>query len=252
MRNPDYSSVDSKTGSVNYNGPSEIMPGDHNHMPSRSDAYMPGDERGHVQASSLGGTNGKSNIVPQNADVNHGGYYSLEQGERAAVNNGASIQTDKTAYASNQPGARPDAFMVTDTVTYADGHTETVHHSFANEAYGDQEARNNQSAALPETFEAPNPGDSLRDSMSTHEYSELMEETDASLPNISDDYAESDFSGNPSVEAWDSDLTVGTDDSTEAGSEIAADSGSIDAGANAGDGGGADAGDGGGAAADSD
>ena len=215
MRNPDYSTVDSKTGSVNYHGPSEIMPGNHSHMPSRTDAYLPGDERGHVQASSLGGTNDRSNIVPQNADVNHGGYYSMEQGERSAIQNGATVQSDKTAYASNQPGARPDAFMVNDTVTFFDGHTETIHHSFANESYADQEARNEQSAALQDTFEAPNPGDSLRASMSTEEYSSLMEETDVSLLNIGDEYAPADFSGIPAAEVCDFDIATDFDNEAE-------------------------------------
>lgn len=277
MRNSGYSTIDPNTGSVNYKGPSEIMPGDHSHMPSRSDAYLPGDERGHVQASSLGGVNTTSNVVPQNADVNHKGYYSIERGERTAIQNGASIQTDKTAYVSNQPGARPDAFMVTDTVTYADGHTEMIYHSFTNESYADQEARNDQSIVFADTFDAPNPDDSLRDSMSTQDYSELMEETDASLPEIYDDYAAADYSGIPSSEAWDactvdgsiladsSIIDMGIDSSVGIGTSMEADASAeaeasvetdanaeADTGAETGAGVGADAGDDGGASSDFD
>ena len=79
--------------------------------------------------------------------------------------------------------------MVTDTITYADGYAETIHHSFTNASNAEQEAWNDASAALPDTFDAPNPGDALRSSMSSEEYASLMESTDAQLPGIADDYA---------------------------------------------------------------
>lgn len=77
-------------------------------MPGRTDAYLPGDERGHVNASSLQGSNTLENVVPQNSDVNHGAYYSMEQGERSALQNGAAIDSSKTAVVNSEPGARPD------------------------------------------------------------------------------------------------------------------------------------------------
>lgn len=194
---PEYSAVDPKTGNITYSGPLEIAKGNHDHMPARTDAYLPGDERGHVNASSLGGGNTSSNVVAQNSDVNHGAYYSMEQGERAALQNGAMIDSNKVAIVNGQPGDRPEAFMVSDTVTYADGHSETLHHSFTNESYANQQAWNDQSAALPGTFDAPNPGDGLRDSMSPEAYADLMERTDAELPGIAADYAPADFSGVP-------------------------------------------------------
>ena len=198
MRHPEYSTVDPRTGSVNYHGPSEIMPGNHKNMPHRTEAaYLPEDERGHVQASSLGGTNGPENIVAMNANVNHGGYYSLEEGERTALKNGAAIDSDKTAFVSNQPRQRPGALMVNDTVTYPDGHTEQLHFSFQNESYAMQDLQNEEAAALPDTFDAPNPGDMLRESMDAQSYASLMEETDAALPDIRDDYAPADYSGAP-------------------------------------------------------
>ena len=197
MRNPEYSSVDPKTGNVTYSGPLEITKGNHDHMPTRTDAYLPGDERGHVNASSLGGINSSANIVAQHSDVNHGAYYSMEQGERAALQNGATIDSYKAAIVNGQPGDRPEAFMISDTVTYADGHSETLHHSFTNESYANQQAWNDQSAALPGTFDAPNPGDDLRDSLSPEAYADLMESTDAELPGIAADYAPAEFSGVP-------------------------------------------------------
>lgn len=223
--------VDARTGSVNYNGPSEITRGNHRGMPPRNDAYLPGDERGHLQASSLKGENTPVNVLPQNADVNHKGYYAMEQGERNALRGDAQICSDKTAFVSNQPGRRPDAFVVNDAITYADGQKETIHMSFQNEAYTTQEAWNAQSASLPDTFDVPDPGDGLSGSMTAGEYSSLMTETDQALPAISDEYAQADFSGTRS-DALDADTGINADASAnDAG--IASDAGesSADTGA---------------------
>ena len=240
MKNSMYSSIDSKTGSVTYQGPLELTKGDHSHMPPRSEAYLPGDERGHVTASSLGGGNGTDNVVPQHADVNHGGYYSMEAGERAALKNGASIESTKTAIVHAGPGGRPEAFQVSDAVTYADGHTENIHLSFTNASYQDQAAWNAQSAPLPGAFNADNPGDGLRVSMSSEEYATLMEQTDAELPGIEADYAPAEFSGPPAADAAadpggapetaeaadvDADADTGTDTDASAGADPAAEEG---------------------------
>ncbi len=197
MRDPEYSSVDPKTGNVTYSGPLTVEKGDHSHMPGRTDAYLPGDERGHVNASSLGGVNTTDNIVPQHADVNHGAYLSVENGERAELKSGAVINSEKTAVVNGSPGERPSAFTVNDTVTYADGHTESIHSSFTNESYADQSAWNDISASMPGTFDAPNPGDGLRSSTDAASYASLMTETNASLPDLDADYAPADFSGAP-------------------------------------------------------
>ena len=97
MRNSSYSTVDPENGNITYSGPLEVMKGDHSHMPARTEAYLPGDERGHINASSLGGVNDESNVAPQHRDLNHGAYYSMEQGERAALQHGAAIDSNKTA-----------------------------------------------------------------------------------------------------------------------------------------------------------
>ena len=54
MADSNFNTVDPATGSKTYNGPSVLTKGNHNNMPSRTDAYLPTDERGHIQASSLG------------------------------------------------------------------------------------------------------------------------------------------------------------------------------------------------------
>lgn len=223
MRDPKYSSVDPKNGNITYSGPLEMMKGNHDNMPARSDAYLPGDERGHVNASSLGGTNDPSNVTAQNRDLNHGAYLSVENGERAALKNGAAVYSEKTAIVDSRPGDRPNTFMVNDCVTYADGHTEHIHHSFTNESYALQSEWNDASAALPGTFDAPDPGDGLRASMSSAEYADMMETTDAGLPEISADYAPADFSG-ASIDDVNGN-SIEADDAAAAVSDTSSDSG---------------------------
>ena len=239
MRNPNYSTVDQHTGDVTYKGPLESMKGNHNNMPARTEAYLPGDERGHVNASSLGGVNTKDNVVAQHHDVNHGGWLAIEKGERTALKD-ADIYSEKTAVVNSQPGDRPTTFTVNDTVTYADGHTESIHHSFTNESYATQAEWNDMSAALPGTFDASNPGDGLRDSMDSEQYASLMEQTDAELPELDAEYAPADYADAPS--SFDSSSGASMDIGGEA-SGFGADTGA-DAGAGTGDGDG-------GAAADS-
>ena len=194
MRSTEYSSVNPANGNVTWEGPLSLEKGNHSGMPSRTEAYLPGDERGHVNASSLGGSNTSSNVVAQHHDLNHGGYLSVENGERNALKAGASINSEKIAFVDSQPGDRPSAFMVNDTVTYPDGHSESIHNSFTNESNADQARWNDISSSLPGTYDAPNPGDGLRDSMSSEEYANLMEETDAALLNLDEEYAPSEFS----------------------------------------------------------
>ena len=213
MEDKNYNSVDSTTGTITYSGPSEVTKGNHSNMPSRTEAYLETDERGHVQASSLGGSNNKDNVVPQSSDLNHGGYYSMEQGERTALKNGSTIQSEKIAYASAQRGSRPDVFIVNDTITYADGKTQNVHLSFANMTNAEQEGVNAEALVQSADMfgDQLNPGDTLRESIPTAEYTELMEETDATLPNITDMFDEHISIGSISEEAnaeWDFDTMV--------------------------------------------
>ena len=206
--------VEPKTGSITYLGTSEKVKGNHENMPSRTNAYLKTDERGHIQASSLSGCNKSYNIVPQAADLNHGSYYSMEQGERMVLNHGGTVETEKVAYASNQPGNRPDAFLVNDVVTYDDGQRQEIHFSFSNLTNAEQDGMN---AELEEqdvdifNF-VSNPDDALRDSMTAEEYTGLMEKTDAELLNITDMYekhAEISIPTEPSYEP-----TVGQNEST--------------------------------------
>jgi len=244
MRNPAYSSVDPNTGNVHFSGPLSVEKGDHTHMPRRTEAYLPGDERGHLAGSALGGTNSTDNVVAQNYDVNHYSFQGVERGETSAISDQhASIQSERTAIVDGEVGGRPNTFLINDTVTYADGHTENLHFSFTNESYADQQAWNDQSAALPDTFDAPNPGDALRESMDPQAYAELMEETDALLPSLEDEFAPADYSGVPDAgvqaDAMDMDAgaSVQSDDGAFASSDddLGADAGGEDGGVDADD-----------------
>lgn len=189
MRSSTYSSVDPSNGNVTWKGPLSVEKGNHAGMPARTEAYLPCDERGHVNASSLGGENTPSNVVAQHHDLNHGAYLSMENGERHALQSGAAIDSEKIAVVDSQPGDRPTTFMVNDAVTYANRHTESIHHSFTNESNVDQIAWNGIASSLPGTYDAPNPGDELRESMSSVEYADLMETTNAALSDLTGDYA---------------------------------------------------------------
>jgi hypothetical protein len=205
--------------------------GNHSGMPRQTNAYRPNDERGHVNASSLGGSNTTSNVVAQQHDLNHGGYLSVENGERNALKNGATIYSEKTAIVDGQPGDRPSTFMVNDTVTYADGHSETIHNSFTNESNADQVEWNDMSSALPGTYDASNPRDALRESMGSEEYAVLMEETDAALLNLNADYAPSDFSGDPYASAEnDCDISESVSDASVSDGGIGDDGDGVDDG----------------------
>lgn len=233
--------VDQKTGTITYKGELHVTKGNHDNMPRRTDVYQPHPneptpekgvayERGHVNASSLGGSNNRDNIAPMAYDVNHGGYAAMEQGERDALADGASISSEKTAYSSN-PDDKPSAFTVNDEVTFKDGSTQTVNLSFANMSYAEQEAQNAELAATDCQDEYPNPGDTLRESMTTEEYSDLMEKTDAELPGIRDYYTEWDYQGSPETDvtpadsepAPDSEPDPSPDTDTDGGAEPSSD-----------------------------
>lgn len=234
MRNPENSSVNPNTGDVTYNGPLSLEKGDHSHMPSRTTSYQSNDIRFHLNASSLGGVNNRSNVVAGHNDVDKGAWSAVEKGERTTLQNGATIESEKTAVVNSQPGDRPSTFTVNDTVTYLDGHTELIYHSFINESYADQAVWNDMSASLPGTFDAPNPSDGLRGAMDSESYASLMESTDAEIPGLAEDYAPSEFSGVPdSADTASALADIGVGDDTGSGGctiDSGTDAGGVDAG----------------------
>lgn len=236
--------VDPESGTITSKGDLERTKANHSNMPHRTDAYHPTDDRGHVTASSTGGSNNPDNITPQARDLNRSGgsYYNMEAAERDVLENGGSIHSEKTAFVSNQPGGRSDAFISNDEVTFANGHTQTVNLSFENQMNAEQESYNAALNDHVDMLNDPNPGDDLRASMSTEEYAELMEETDACLPTISDMYQEWDYQGTPSGDLaadstdwnYDASDSIGIGAAAEADADIgvaADDAAGIEAGA---------------------
>ena len=115
-------------------------------------------------------------------------------------------------------GSSAAVMYYNDTVTYPDGHVESIHHSFANIGYAEQAEMEAISASLPDAIDAPNPGDALRASMSPESYAELMEATDAELPSIADTYASADFSGalpEPDTASGDPECSADADSRTD-------------------------------------
>ena len=201
-REPKYSYIDPRNGNVKFNGPLEVTKSDHRSMPPRTEAYLPGDEKGHLCASSLSpfAVNSTVNVVPQNgADINHGAWLQIENGERAALKAGASIHSEKIAYVDGQIGDRPHTFANNDHVTFPDGHNEIIYFSLPNEAYANQSAFNELSAAFPDTFGDTEPTDVLRSENDIAQYAELMESSDLLLPNIADEYTAADYYGLPAA-----------------------------------------------------
>ena len=132
--------VDIPHGNNTYEGDAKETRGNHKGMPSRTAAYFPTDDRGHIQASMLGGSNDPTNIVPMDRNVNRGSYLHMEYGERDALRSGAAVHSEKTAFSAGDSMGRPTAFMVTDTITRPDGSMDRVYHSFTNVSNEEQQS----------------------------------------------------------------------------------------------------------------
>ena len=142
------------------------------------------DDRGHLVVARFDGKAIPENLFGQNRNVNRIDFKHVENAEAKALKQGATIDTERTAFISN--GTRPDNFMINDTVTFQNGVTEELHYSFTNMSHAEMEELNEISSDY--MFDDPNPGDTLRDMMSVEEYSTLMTETDAELPGIAQDF----------------------------------------------------------------
>ncbi len=160
-----------------------------------------GDQGGHLVAAQHNGPPISENIFAQDGRLNQGVFKSIENAEHRLISNtqgNAEIYTERTAFVSNVhviSGIRPDAFMVRDNITYADGKVQDVYLSFPNMSVQEQEDINQVLETSILTEDTPNPGDALREFLSPEEYAQLMEETDTMLPNIRDEFDEQIASG---------------------------------------------------------
>lgn len=90
------------------------------------------DHGGHLVPASQNGTSDRINISAQNAKVNTRDLRAVEREESKAVNNGATIETERIAVCDIDPD-RPSAYIINDHVIMPDGSEHDIHHSFTNE-----------------------------------------------------------------------------------------------------------------------
>lgn len=90
------------------------------------------DHAGHLIAREMGGSGYVDNMVPMDGKVNTRDYRAFERENRAILENGYDVHLDGDVYYSSE-NDRPDAFMVTRTITDKDGKVlEKEHFSWSN------------------------------------------------------------------------------------------------------------------------
>lgn len=169
------------------------------------------DDKGHLIAAREGGVAADYNVSAQDRGLNRGAYKTIENSEVDLANKGYTVETEKTAYVSN-PGEKPSAYMVNDTITTPDGKTHTVNNSFTNLSKSEMDEIDKSMQDIP-MDDYPNP-DPLRESMTPEEYNQLMGETDQYLGSVKDDY---DIDNTISSQPGNNQQGTDAKDSTEAG-----------------------------------
>lgn len=97
------------------------------------------DQGGHLIAHSLGGRNDRTNLDPQNANVNQIGQRNIEESiARLASDPGKTVHMDVQNY--TQPGSqRPDATMINVSVLdHETGQVNVYNYSLQNASYAEQ------------------------------------------------------------------------------------------------------------------
>ena len=179
--------VDAESGTTTARGEVKAEPASREGMNAiHPDGYDSSTDKGHLIAAAEGGPAEAFNVHAQDSHLNRSQYKTVENAEVRAVKEGDSVQTEKTAYVSHK-GSKPDAYMINDTFTSPDGKSQSVHLSFENASPEEQQQWNETAEQYSDIDDYPNP-DPLKDSMSQKEYSSLMEETDAELPSIRDEF----------------------------------------------------------------
>lgn len=179
--------VDAESGTTTARGEVKAEPASREGMNAiHPDGYDSSTDKGHLIAAAESGPAEAFNVHAQDSHLNRSQYKTVENAEVRAAKEGYNVQTEKTAYVSHK-GSKPDAYMINDTFTSPDGKSQSVHLSFQNASPEEQQQWNETAEQYSDIDEYPNP-DPLRDSMSQEEYSSLMEETDAELPSIRDEF----------------------------------------------------------------
>ena len=143
-------------------------------------------DKGHLIAARAGGPAEDYNVSAQDRTLNRGSYKTVENAELRLANEGNTVETEKIAYVSN-PGDKPDAYMVNDTITTPEGETHEIHHSFQNASPQEQQEWEDLAEQYNDYDEYGNP-DPARESMSPEEYNALLEEAEETEDSVKDEY----------------------------------------------------------------
>lgn len=191
--------VDERTGTMIASGALSVgktAPRTHRAAKAGGSRHEASDHDGHGIAARFNGPTIEENLSAMNGKLNQGSYKRMENAEAALLKTGASVQTERIAYAysskAEDGGARPEAYLVNDTVTYNNGGKQHIHLSFTNMEPKEQGEINDvvSNMEMPEIL---NPGDRLREQMTAVQYVELMESTKQYLPDVRGEFCQ----GNP-------------------------------------------------------
>ncbi|XWY19291.1 DNA/RNA non-specific endonuclease [Bisgaard Taxon 45] len=99
-----------------------------------------GDEGGHIQAHSLGGSSEKINLFPQDANFNRGEYKKIENSIKNDLKEGKDVQVTVELIYDDPNSSRPDRVRVTKIVTDSNGNVEITSVTKQNSPKGEQDA----------------------------------------------------------------------------------------------------------------
>lgn len=99
-----------------------------------------GDEGGHIQAHSLGGSSEKINLFPQDANFNRGEYKKIENSIKNDLKEGKNVQVTVELIYDDPTSSRPDRVRVTKIVTDSNGNVEITSVTKHNSPKGEQDA----------------------------------------------------------------------------------------------------------------
>ena len=180
--------VDNETGTTTAKGQVTENHASRNGMqsihPNEYDSKI--DDKGHLIAAREGGPAEGYNVSAQNRTLNRGAYKTVENAEVRLANEGNEVETEKTAYVSN-PGSKPDAYMVNDTITTPEGETQHVNLSFQNASPEEQQEWNDYLEQNVDIDEQEY-WSSAKENMSPDEHNAMAEDFDNELSSVKDEY----------------------------------------------------------------
>ncbi len=134
-------------------------------------------DKGHLVAARENGPADPANVFTQDRHVNRSTFSTIEKQEARLMNEGCTIQTDRTACV-DQPGQAPSAFIINDTITTPEGQSHSVHEYVENLSPEEQAEIQTEFDRLDAenafSYDAfPNP---LPEGMTREEYDAILDE----------------------------------------------------------------------------